>query len=324
MKVLVSQHTPTNMAPFEMLQEKFGAEVEFHPFFVMEALSGKEFRAKKINLPDYTAVVFSSRLAIDAYFKLCEEMRFKVPETMKYFCTTEAVAMYLQKHIVYRKRKIFYGTGTPESVVALIGPKHKGEKFLIAASDGSNSGPITAVFDKAGLDYTLGTIVKAVPQDISGLDIHSYGIVVLYSPFDVASLKESFPDFEQGDIKFISFGRSVVGAMEEAGLSIALKAPPLEAPLPERPSKSASNPSNRWRPRRPIPSARPKGCAAKRTFPDCSPRGNGAFAGICATAGRTAKQRKKAPTRIPGRLSAAKAFRTGCWSPYPRNSSSAR
>ena len=150
MKVLVSQHTPTNMAPFEMLQEKFGAEVEFHPFFVMEALSGKEFRAKKINLPDYTAVVFSSRLAIDAYFKLCEEMRFKVPETMKYFCTTEAVAMYLQKHIVYRKRKIFYGTGTPESVVALIGPKHKGEKFLIAASDGSNSGPITAVFDKAG------------------------------------------------------------------------------------------------------------------------------------------------------------------------------
>ena len=230
MKVLVSQHTPTNMAPFEMLQEKFGAEVEFHPFFVMEALSGKEFRAKKINLPDYTAVVFSSRLAIDAYFKLCEEMRFKVPETMKYFCTTEAVAMYLQKHIVYRKRKIFYGTGTPESVVALIGPKHKGENFLIAASDGSNSGPITAVFDKAGLDYTLGTIVKAVPQDISGLDIHSYGIVVLYSPFDVASLKESFPDFEQGDIRFISFGRSVVGAMEEAGLSIALKAPTPEAP----------------------------------------------------------------------------------------------
>ena len=125
-------------------------------------------------------------------------MRFKVPETMKYFCTTEAVAMYLQKHIVYRKRKIFYGTGTPESVVALIGPKHKGEKFLIAASDGSNSGPITEVFEKAGLDHTLGTIVKAVPQDLGGLDIHSYGIVVLYSPFDVASLKENFPGFEQG------------------------------------------------------------------------------------------------------------------------------
>lgn len=213
-----------------MLQDKFGAEVEFHPFFVMEALSGKEFRAKKINLPDYTAVVFSSRLAIDAYFKLCEEMRFKVPETMKYFCTTEAVAMYLQKHIVYRKRKIFYGTGTPESVIALIGPKHKSEKFLIAASDGSNCVSLTEVFEKAGLDYTLGTIVKAVPQDLRGLDIHSYGIVVLYSPFDVASLKESFPDFKQEDIKFISFGKSVVGAMEEAGLQIALKAPTPEAP----------------------------------------------------------------------------------------------
>lgn len=229
MKILISQQTPTNLAPYESLQSKFGAMVDFHPFFLMEPLSAKEFRAEKINLPDYTAVVFSSRLAIDAYFKLCDEMRFKVPETMKYFCSTEAVAMYLQKHIVYRKRKIFFGDGTPQSIVGLIGPKHKSEKFLITASVGSNADSITALFESAGLDWTLGMLVKAVPQDLHGLDIHSYDIVVMYNPSDVASLKENFPDFEQGDIKFVSFGKSVVKAMEDAGFSITVKAPTPEA-----------------------------------------------------------------------------------------------
>lgn len=230
MKILISQQTPTNLAPYESLQSKFGATVDFHPFFLMEPLSAKEFRAEKITLPDYTAVVFSSRLAIDAYFKLCEEMRFKVPETMKYFCSTEAVAMYLQKHIVYRKRKIFYGDGTPQSIVALVGPKHKGEKFLITASVGSNADTITDLFESAGLDWTLGMLVKAVPQDLHGLDLHSYDIIVMYNPSDVTSLKENFPDFKQEGIKFVSFGKSVVKAMEEAGLSIEVKAPTPEAP----------------------------------------------------------------------------------------------
>jgi len=230
MKILISQQTPTNLAPYESLQSKFGAEVEFRPFFLMEPLSAKEFRAEKINLPDYTAVVFSSRLAIDAYFKLCDDMRFKVSETMKYFCSTEAVAMYLQKHIVYRKRKIFYGDGTPQSIIGLIGPKHKGEKFLITASVGSNAESITALFESAGLDWTLGMLVKAVPQDLHGLDLHSYDIIVMYNPSDVASLKENFPDFKQEDIKFVSFGKSVVKAMEDAGFDITVKAPTPEAP----------------------------------------------------------------------------------------------
>ena len=230
MKILISQQVPTNLASFEPLQSKHGATVDFHPFFIMEPLSAKEFRSERINLPDYTAVVFFSRLAIDAYFKLAEEMRFKVPETMKYFCSTEAVAMYLQKHIVYRKRKIFYGNGTPSSVVELIGPKHKGEKFLITGSAGFNAEPVTTLFESAGLDYTLGTLVKAVPQDLHGLDIHSYDVVVMINPSDVASLKENFPDFEQGGVKFISFGKSVVKAMEDAGLEIAFKAPTPEAP----------------------------------------------------------------------------------------------
>lgn len=229
MKILISQQVPSNLAAYEILQSKFGADLDFRPFFLIEPLSAKEFRAEHINLPDYTAIVFSSRHAIDAYFKLCEEMRFKVPETMKYFCSTEAVAMYLQKHIVYRKRKIFYGTGTPASIVALVTAKHKGEKFLITASEGSNTTPVTTLFAAAKLDYTVGVLVKAVPQDLRDLDLAAYDLAVMCNPADVVSLRENFPDFRQGALKFISFGKAVVKTLEDAGFEIALKAPTPEA-----------------------------------------------------------------------------------------------
>ena len=229
MKILISQQLPSNLAPYEILQKQFGAELNFQPFFLIEPLSAKEFRAEHINLPDYTAIVFSSRHAIDAYFKLSEEMRFKVPETMKYFCSTEAVAMYLQKHIVYRKRKIFFGSGSPASIVALITAKHKGERFLIATTEGSDITPITSAFESARLDYTVGALVKPVSQDLHGVDLAGFDIAVLCNPADVASLHENFPEFKQGSLKFISFGKAVVKAMEESGLEIALKAPTPEA-----------------------------------------------------------------------------------------------
>ncbi len=229
MKILISQQLPSNLAPYEILQKQFGAELNFQPFFLIEPLSAKEFRAEHINLPDYTAIVFSSRHAIDAYFKLSEEMRFKVPETMKYFCSTEAVAMYLQKHIVYRKRKIFFGSGSPASIVALITAKHKGERFLIATTEGSDITPMTSAFESARLDYTVGALVKPVSQDIRTLDLGGFDVAVLCNPADVASLHENFPEFKQGSLKFISFGKAVVKAMEESGLEIALKAPTPEA-----------------------------------------------------------------------------------------------
>ena len=156
-------------------------------------------------------------------------MRFKVPETMKYFCSTEAVAMYLQKHIVYRKRKIFFGTGTPASIVALVTAKHKGEKVLITTTEGSNTTPITTLFSAAKLDYTVGVLVKPVPQDLHDLDLSAYGLAVLCNPADVASLQENFPGFKQGKLTFISFGKAVVRSLEEAGYEIALKAPTPEA-----------------------------------------------------------------------------------------------
>ena len=227
-RILISQKQPHNLAPYTAIQEKYGVQIDFKPFYLIEPLSSREFRTQRINIPDYTAVVFSSRHAIDAFFKLCEELRFKVPETMKYFCTTEVVAMYLQKHIVYRKRKIFFGNGTPQSVVDLIGPKHKGEKFLITTAEGANSETITSLFDAAGLDYSVSAIIKSVSCELKDIDLASYDLVVLYNPADVKSLYENFPDFKQGEIRFISYGRSIVKSMEEAGLTIAIKAPTAE------------------------------------------------------------------------------------------------
>jgi uroporphyrinogen-III synthase len=229
-KILVSQNAPRVLTQYEAVSEKFGVTFDFRPFFKIEPLSSREFRAQRINVLDYTAIVFSSRHTIDAFFSLAEELRAKIPETMKYFCTTEAVAMYLQKHIVYRKRKIFYGTGTPESVVALIGPKHKGENFLIAMSDSSSSDALTSLFQANHLQYTTGVFVKSVSQDLKELDLASYDMIVFYNPADVKSLQENFPDFQQGDIKMVSYGRSIVRAMEEAGLRIDVKAPSPEAP----------------------------------------------------------------------------------------------
>jgi len=230
MKILISQKAPSNLSAYTKLQEKFGAEIDFKPFFLIEPLSEKDFRAKRINLQDYTAIVFSSRHAIDAYFALCAANKVKVPDTMKYFCTTELIANYLQKHIVFRKRKIFFGDGTPESIKALVGTKHKGEKFLVTTTEGSTNIPVKDLFEKAGIDCTVGELVRPVSQNLSGITLSDYNFIVLYNPSDVKSLQENFPDFNQGDIKFVSFGKSIVKAMEEAGLKIEIQGPTPEAP----------------------------------------------------------------------------------------------
>lgn len=229
-KILISQQAPLNMTPYSALTEKYGVDIEFCPFFSVEPLTSREFRAQRINILDYTAIVFSSRHAINAFFQLCEELRVKVPETMKYFCTTEAVAMYLQKHIVYRKRKIFFGDGTPSSVISQIGTKHSGEKFLITTSDSASSTSMTMHFEEKKLDFTTAVFVKTVSKDIRDKDLSSYDMIVFYNQSDVKSLYENFPEFSQGGIKFISYGKAIVKAMENAGLEIAIKAPAPETP----------------------------------------------------------------------------------------------
>ena len=141
-----------------------------------------------------------------------------------------AVANYLQKHIVYRKRKIFFGDGTPASVISLIGPKHKGEKFLIATSDSTGKDAVTRLFEDTKFDFTTAVFVKPVSQDLKDTDLHCYDAIVFFNPADVKSLYENQPEFAQKDIKFISYGKSVVKSMEEAGLEIAISAPTVEAP----------------------------------------------------------------------------------------------
>lgn len=234
-RILISQNTPANLTPYTQLEEKYGVQIDFFPFFKVEALTTREFRAQHVNIADYTAVVFSSRVAIDAYFKLAEELRFKVPETMKYFCSTELVATYLQKHIVYRKRKIFFGTGTPQSIVGLVTARHAGEKFLIASADSAGATAITSLFTDAGLDFTAANLVKSVRQDLTSVDLHSYDLLVLYNKADVESLFASHPEFKQENLKIMSYGKGVVKAIEDAGLVTVM-----QAPTPEAPSVSAA------------------------------------------------------------------------------------
>ena len=229
-KILISQQQPMTASPYTSIAENFGVEFDFKPFFKIEPLSSREFRSQRINILDHTAIVFSARTTIDAFFLLCEELRVKVPETMKYFCTTEAVANYLQKHIVYRKRKIFFGDGKPESIIGLIGTKHKGEKFLIATSeDAPNSGLVKA-FETSGLDFQSCVFVKPVYQDLKQTDINKYDMVVLYNRADVKSLYESYPEFKQENIKFFAYGKSVEQAIQDAGLTVELCGPTPQVP----------------------------------------------------------------------------------------------
>lgn len=228
--ILISQQQPTTASPYASIAEKFGVNFDFKPFFKIEPLTSREFRSQRINILDHTAIVFSARSTIDAFFQLCEELRVKVPETMKYFCTTEAVANYLQKHIVYRKRKIFFGDGKPDSIIGLIGTKHKAEKFLIATAESATKDAVTKAFETQKYDFETAVFVKPVSQDIKDIDLHTYDMIVFFNPADVKSLHENQPEFTQGDIKFVSYGRSIVGAMEEAGLKIEISAPTAEAP----------------------------------------------------------------------------------------------
>lgn len=229
-KILISQQQPMTASPYDNIAAKFGVEFTFKPFFKMEPLSSREFRTQRINILDHTAIIFSARTTIDAFFQLCEELRVKVPETMKYFCTTEAVANYLQKHIVYRKRKIFFGDGTPSSILNLIGNKHKDESFLIATSESSTKDAVTRIFETQSLSYETAVFVKPVAQNLKDVNFNDFDMVVMFNPADVKSLYENHPEFEQGDIRFVAYGKSIIKPMEDAGLKIEISAPTPEAP----------------------------------------------------------------------------------------------
>ncbi len=227
--ILISQPLPTGTSPYNDIESKYGVKVDFQPFFRVEGVSRRDFVSQRIEVLNYTAVVFSSKMAIDSYFSLCEQTRTVVPETMKYFCQSEAIALYLQKYIVYRKRKIFFGNGTLQSVMDLIGVKHKGENFLIACTDALKP-EVGKLFDKAKLRYGSVVLVRTVNNDLKDLDLSKHQMVVFYSPNDIKSLQENFPGFIQGDMLFATYGASTAKAMEKAGLKVEISAPTPEAP----------------------------------------------------------------------------------------------
>ncbi len=230
-KILVSQPKPTSeKSPYFDIAARHGVELVFRPFIKVEGLSAREFRQQKINISDYTAVIFTARTAVDHFFRLCEEMRITVPDTMKYFCTTETIALYLQKYIVYRKRKIFYGsTGKLDDLLPSL-TKHNKDKFLYAVSDVHKDSVNAGLLDGAGLNYTKAVMYRTVSNDFRADEPFDYDMLLFFSPAGIESLKKNFPDFEQGDIRIGCFGASTAKAVEEAGLRLDLCAPTAQSP----------------------------------------------------------------------------------------------
>ena len=226
-KVLISQPAPTGTSPYAELISKRGIQIDFNPFFRVEGVTVRDFVAQRVTILDYSAIVFTSRTAIDSFFKICEQTRVTVPETMKYFCQSEAIAVYLQKYIVYRKRKIFFGSGTTASLVDAIGTKHKAENFLIACTD-SLKPDMQKLFTKEKLKFGSAVFVRTVDNDLTGLDIHSYDMVAFYSPSDIKSLLASFPEFKQEKLLFATYGPSTAKAVKDAGFTVEIEAPNAE------------------------------------------------------------------------------------------------
>ncbi|UCG26763.1 MAG: uroporphyrinogen-III synthase [Bacteroidales bacterium] len=228
-KILVSQPEPENeKSPYHELARKNGLKIDFRPFIHVEGVSAKEFRQARIDILDHSALIFTSKTAIDHFFRISEEMRSTIPDSMKYFCVSESVAFYLQKYIVYRKRKIFYGHNNFSGLMDLI-LKHKDEKFLVPLSD-QHKPEIPELLNKNKIDYTIGILYKTVCSDLSDLSEVDYDILVFFSPSGIKSLKQNFPDFKQNTTKIAAFGPTTIKAVKDAGLRLDIAAPNPKAP----------------------------------------------------------------------------------------------
>ncbi|PZW43836.1 MULTISPECIES: uroporphyrinogen-III synthase [Mesonia] len=227
--ILISQPEPkVENSPYSELEEKQKVKIDFIPFIHVEGVSSKNVRQQKIDLTQYTAIILTSRNAVDHFFRIAEEMRYKVPDTLKYFCLSEAVAYYLQKYVVYRKRKIYVGKRTFAELSPTI-KKYKGEKFLLPSSDMLKP-DIPKELNKLGVDWTKGIFYRTVVSDLSHLEKVFYDIVVFFSPSGIKSLFENFPDFKQNNTRIAVFGNSTIKAAKEHGLVANIKAPTPETP----------------------------------------------------------------------------------------------
>ena len=229
-KVLVSQPKPTSdKSPYYDIAEKYGVEIDFRPFIKVESLSAKEFRQQKVSILDHTAIVFTSRHAIDHFFTLCAELRVTIPETMKYFCTSEQIALYIQKYVQYRKRKVFFGaTGKFNDLIPSI-VKHNTEKYFVPLSD-VHTDEIKNALDAKKIQHTEAVMYRTVSNDFTPEEKFDYDMLLFFSPAGIQSLLKNFPEFDQKDIAIGCFGPATAKAVKDAGLRLDLEAPTVEAP----------------------------------------------------------------------------------------------
>ena len=233
--VLVSQPKPSSeKSPYFDLAERYGLKIDFRPFIKVDPVFAKEFRQQKISILDYSAVIFTARTAIDHFFRLCEEMRITIPETMKYFCVTEQVALYLQKYIVYRKRKVFHATdGKLDGLMTLV-QKHATERFIVPVSD-VHKDDLLSRLDEKSIQYSKAIMYCTVSNDFGPDEPFEYDMVVFFSPSGVQSLLKNFPNFDQNEMKIATFGSATAKTVRDSGLRLDI-----EAPSPEFPSMTAA------------------------------------------------------------------------------------
>ncbi len=227
--ILVSQPEPKiENSPYFDLQEKQKVKIDFRPFIHVEGVDAKEIRLQKVDLNTYTAIILTSRNAVDHFFRVADEMRFKVPDSMKYFCQSEAVAYYLQKYVVYRKRKIYVGKRTFSELSPLI-KKYKGESFLLPTTDKLKP-EVPETLNTLNVEWKRAVFYKTVISDLSDLANVYYDILVFFSPSGIDSLLHNFPDFSQKETRIAVFGNTTIKAVEEHGLRVDISAPTPETP----------------------------------------------------------------------------------------------
>lgn len=227
--VLITQQDPGDEKnPYVELAKKYKLKIDYRPFIHVEGLEALEFRQQRIDILEHTAVIFTSRNAVDHFFRLAKEMRITVPETMKYFCMSEAIAYYLQKYIQFRKRKIFFGHRTFQELMEPI-KKHKNEKFLLPCSDILKQS-IPETLEKEKINYTKAVMYRTVCSDLSDLADVFYDMLVFFSPSDIESLFKNFPDFKQNNTRIAAFGLTTAKAVEDAKLRVDVMAPTPKAP----------------------------------------------------------------------------------------------
>ena len=229
-KILISQPAPASeKSPYYEIAKKHKVDFVFHPFIKVEGLCAREFRGQKIQILDHTAVVFNSRHAIDHFFNLCKEMRVNIPEDMKYFCLSETVALYIQKYVQYRKRKVFFpATGKWQDLIVLM-TKHKTENYLIPQSD-VHSDEVHLMLEEKKLKHTECVMYRTVSNPYPETEAFDFDLVVLFTPAGVEAMVKNFPDFSAKGIKLGCFGKVTAKAIEEAGLELELEAPSVKAP----------------------------------------------------------------------------------------------